>query len=115
MRLSYNWRDDYLVTTSAYQTSGAYDNLTNVSDTTDAGHVNTQGDDLLRPAGLRLSRRNAGREHHLPAEPADHLGPASLEPDQYDVPSVHGLGRERTNRSWYTADRRYTTKIHFRL
>ena len=58
VRLAYNWRDDFLITTTAYQTSGAYDNWSNVPDTIER-HLGQSvwQEHLLRSAGVLLSDR----------------------------------------------------------
>ena len=113
-RLAYNWRDDFLITTTAYQTSGAYENWSNVPDTTNATSVNQYGKSIYYampvfsyPTGTldaNLSYKVSNRITWV-------LEGANLTKETQRL--YMGVGDERTNRSWYTADRRYTTALHF--
>ncbi len=114
MRLAYNWRDDFLVTTSAYQTSGAYDNLTNVPDTTNSASVNQFGVPTyyaLPVFSYPAATLDGNITYRLSSRITWDLQASNLTNTTYRL--YMGAGDERANRSWYTADRRYITRIHF--
>ncbi len=114
VRLAYNWRDSFLVTTSAYQTSGTYDNLTNVPDTTNAGDVNQFGVPTYYalPVFQYPSGELDGNFSYKLNSRITWVVQASNMTDT--VTRLYmGVGAERTNRSWYTADRRYSTALRW--
>lgn len=114
VRLAYNWRDSFLVTTSAYQTSGAYENLTNVPDTTDAGSVNTHG--VATYFALPVFQYPTGQldgnfTYRLNKNLTWVLQGSNLTGTTTRL--YMGSGAGRVNRSWYMADRRYSTAIRW--
>ena len=114
MRLAYNWRDSFLVTTSAYQTSGTYDNLTNVADTTNAADVNTQGVSTyyaLPVFQYPSGELDANFQWKLNKNITWVIQGSNLTDTVTRL--YMGAGAERANRSWYTADRRYSTAIRW--
>jgi iron complex outermembrane recepter protein len=113
-RLAYNWRDSYLVTTSAYQTSGAYQNWSNVPDTTYANSKNAYGVDTYYslPVFAYPTGELDGNLTFKLNKSLTWVIEASNITKETDRLYM-GVGSETTNRSWYTADRRYTTALHF--
>ena len=113
-RLAYNWRDSYLVTTSAYQTSGAYQNWSSVPDTTYANSKNEYGQTTyfaLPVFAYPTGELDGNLTFKLTKRLTWVLEGSNLtkETDRLYM----GVGSEKVNRSWYTADRRYTTALHF--
>ncbi len=114
MRLAYNWRDSFLVTTSAYQTSGTYDNLTNVADTTNAADVNTQGVSTyyaLPVFQYPSGELDANFQWKLNKNITWVIQGSNLTDTVTRL--YMGVGAERANRSWYTADRRFSTALRW--
>jgi iron complex outermembrane receptor protein len=114
MRMAYNWRDDFLITTSAYQTSGAYANYSYVPDTTDAGKTNTWAVPTyfaLPVFSYPTGELDGNITYKLSNRVSWVLEASNITKETQRL--YMGVGDEKTNRSWYTADRRYTTAIHF--
>jgi TonB-dependent receptor len=113
MRLAYNWRDDFLVTTSAYQTSGSYINMSNVPDTTNAASVNQSGAMTyyaLPVFSYPIATLDGTITYRLSSRVTWDLQGSNLTRETSRL--YMGSGDERANRSWYVADRRYITRIH---
>ena len=115
-RLAYSWRDDFLVTTSAYQTSGTYENLTNVPDTTNASSVNTFG--VPTYYALPVFQYPSGQldgsfSYRLNSKLTWVLQASNLTDTVTRL--YMGWGSDKANRSWYTADRRYTMALRFQF
>jgi iron complex outermembrane recepter protein len=113
-RLAYNWRSSYLVTTSAYQTSGSYDNETNVPDTTYANSTNQFG--VATYFALPVFSYPTGQLDFNLTYKLNKRITWVLEGSNITKETARlymGSGSETVNRSWYTADRRFTTALHF--
>jgi len=113
-RLAYNWRDDFLVTTSAYQTSGSYANLSNVPNTTD----NVSRNQYVIPTyyALPVWQYPSGQlDGNITYRFDPHLtGVLEASNLTKTVTRLYmGDGDQKANRSWYTADRRYRVALRF--
>ena len=113
-RLAYNWRDDFLVTTTAYQTSGSYANFSNVPDTTD----NVSRNQFVQPTyfALPVFQYPAGQlDANVTYRFNSHLV-GVLEASNLTNTTTRlyiGSGDSRANRSWYEADRRFRVALRF--
>jgi iron complex outermembrane recepter protein len=113
-RLAYNWRDDFLITTTAYQTSGAYDNWSYVPDTTNSSSVNAWGKPTyysLPVFSYPVGTLDGNLSYKISNRITWVLEASNLTKETERL--YMGVGSERANRSWYTADRRYTTAVRF--
>ena len=113
-RLAYSWRDDFLVTTSAYQTSGSYANFSNVPDTTD----NVSRNQYVQPTyfALPVWQYPAGQlDANITYRFNPHLiGVVEASNLTNTVTRLYmGAGADKANRSWYEADRRFRVAIRF--
>jgi TonB-dependent receptor len=116
MRLAYNWRDSFLVTTTAYQTSGGYANDSYVPDTSNGGLVNQ----YARPTyfALPVFQYPTGYlDGNLTYRLSNHVTAVLQASNLMNTTTrlYMGSGNEKANRSWYTADRRYTAAIRFQF
>lgn len=111
MRVAYNWRDDYLVSTAAYQTSGSYNYINNLPPIN--GQTAGQQGKIITYALPVFAYPSGTLDASFSFKLTDHVtwvlqGSNLLQPT---VRLYMGVGDGRYNRSWYTSDRRYTTSL----
>lgn len=118
LRLAYNWRSHFLVSTAAWQTSGTYNNVENVN----YGSTEPNGDVItyaLPVYQYSMGTLDANMSYQL----ADNISltmeasnltrsTARLYMDETEV----GSGTQRLeNRSWYQADTRYSMNLRMKF
>lgn len=116
MRLAYNWRDSFLVTTTAYQTSGSYANDSYVPDTSNGSSVNKYA--VPTYFALPVFQYPTGYlDGNLTYRLSSHVTAVLQASNLLNTMTrlYMGSGNEKANRSWYTADRRYTAAIRFQF
>ena len=113
-RLAYSWRDDFLVGTSAYQTSGSYANFSNVPNTTDNGSRNqfVQSTYFALPVfQFPAGQLDANFTYRFTPHLTGVVEASNL--TNTTTRLYFGSGDQRANRSWYEADRRYRVALRF--
>jgi TonB-dependent receptor len=112
IRLAYNWRDDFLVTSAAYQTTNTYNYALNQSS---AGGV-PQGSVVhysLPVFQYPMGTLDANLALTLTDNIEWTLQASNL---TKTVARLYmGVGNHRENRSWYTADTRYTSQLRVKF
>jgi TonB-dependent receptor len=112
LRLAYNWRDDFLVSTAAYQTTGNYNYIGNLSS---AGGL-PQGAIVrysLPVFQYPFGTLDANMTYTLTDNVTWSIEASNL---TKEIARLYmGVGNRRENRSWYTADTRYTTQIRVKF
>jgi iron complex outermembrane recepter protein len=112
LRVAYNWRDDYLVSTAAYQTTGNYNYSDNLSS---AGGI-PQGA-IIRYSLPVFSYPTSTLDANLSYSLTDNVT-WTIEASNLTKETARlymGVGDHRENRSWYTADTRYTTQLRVKF
>jgi iron complex outermembrane recepter protein len=114
-RLAYNWRDDFLVSTAAWETSGTYNYL---NDLPPIGGQTAGQQGRVTSFALPVFQYPSGSldlnfTYSLTDNVAWTLEASNL---MQEVSRLYmGIGSERNNRSWYVADTRYTTQIRVKF
>lgn len=120
IKIAYNWRDSFLVTTAAYQTTYTYNyilNLPSGSGGMPQGTVGPLGNGVVH-SSLPVYQYPSGQlDASLTYDLTDNI--------QWTVQASNltkevarlfmGVGNHRENRSWYTADTRYTSQLRVRF
>ncbi len=113
IRLAYNWRDDFLVTTAAYQTTNQYNYALN-QPVTSLGVM--QGD--VVHYSLPVFQYPSGQlDASLTLTLTDNIS-WSFQASNLtkEVARLYmGVGNHRVNRSWYTADTRYSSQLRWKF
>lgn len=113
-RLAYNWRDDFLITTAAYQTTNTYNYALYEPSTVSGGVL--QGDTVhysLPVFQYPSGQLDASMTYTLTDNVTWSLEASNL---TKEVARLYmGVGDHRVNRSWYTADTRYTTQLRLKF
>jgi TonB-dependent receptor len=108
IRLAYNWRDDFLITTAAYQTTGQYD-YSRVTGAASTNVVHYSLPVFQYPMGTL----DANLALSLTDDIQWTFQASNL---TKTVARVYmGTGDQKVNRSWYTADTRYTSQIRVKF
>lgn len=110
MRLAYNWRSDFLVSTAAYQTSGTYNY---VNDINYAGQQGTVIHYALPVYQYGVGTLDWNMTYNLTDDVSWTLEASNLTKSTTRL--YMGEGERRVNRSWYVADTRYTTQLRFKF
>jgi len=112
IRLAYNWRDDFLVSTAAYQTTGNYSYINNLPS---AGGL-PQG--AIVRYSLPVFQYPMGTlDANMTLTLTDNIT-WSIEASNLtkEIARLYmGVGDRRENRSWYTADTRYTSQLRYKF
>ncbi len=116
IRIAYNWRDSFLVTAAAYQTTYTYNyilNLPSGAGTMPQGNLGPNANGVVH-SSLPVFQYPSGQlDASLTYDLTDNI--------QWSVQASNltkevarlfmGVGNHRENRSWYTADTRYTSQL----
>ena len=113
LRLAWNWRDDFLVSTAAYQTSGSYNYINNLPPVggQTAGQQGKTITYALPVFSMPLGTLDATIQYKLTDQFTWSLQASNLTDATTQL--YMGTGKQQYNRSWYTADRRYETALHY--
>ncbi|AJP70765.1 TonB-dependent receptor [Sphingomonas hengshuiensis] len=115
LRVAYNWRDSFLVSTAAYQTSGSYNYINDLAPVN--GQTAGQQGTVITYALPVFQYPSGTLDVNFSYKISDNVTwvvqGANL--TQPTVRLYMGTGTGRYNRSWYTSDRRYTTSIRITL
>jgi TonB-dependent receptor len=115
LRVAYNWRSSFLVTTTAYQTSGQYNNLSNVADTTNGTDVIGSGQLIyyaLPVFQYGSGQLDANVSYDLNKRLKVVFQVANLTKTTARL-YMYLVGNQAVNRSWYTSDRRFNAALRF--
>jgi iron complex outermembrane receptor protein len=111
LRVAYNWRDAFLVSTAAYQTSGSYNYINNLAPVN--GQTAGQQGKVITYALPVFQYASGTVDANLSYRINSHVTWV-LQGSNLTQPTVRlymGAGAQTYNRSWYTSDRRYTTSL----
>jgi len=118
LRLAYNWRSSFLVSTAAWQTAGVYNNIENINYGSSAqqGTVTSYALPVFQyPEGSL----DANLTYNLTDDVAWTLEASNLTHTVTRLYMMEGYtssGEKRLfNRSWYQSDTRYTTQIRVKF
>ena len=118
LRVAYNWRSSFLVSTAAWQTSGTYNNVESIN----YGSVHQQG--VVTTFALPVFQYPVGTlDANLTYNLTDNVSwtfeASNLTRSVTRLYMMEGLtssGSQRLlNRSWYVADTRYTTQLRLKF
>jgi TonB-dependent receptor len=118
IKIAYNWRDEFLVTTAAYQTSNSYNYILNLPSGAGSMPQGTVGNNGVVHYSLPVYQYPTGQlDASLTYDLTDDI--------QWSVQASNltkeiarlfmGDGNHRVNRSWYTADTRYTSQLRVKF
>jgi TonB-dependent receptor len=113
IRLAYNWRDDFLVTTAAYQTTNTYNYALNQGVTSLGVMQGTVVHYSLPVFQYPMGTLDANLTLTLTDNVEWTFQASNL---TKTVARLYmGVGDHRENRSWYTADTRYTSQLRVKF
>jgi TonB-dependent receptor len=118
IKIAYNWRDEFLVTTAAYQTASSYNYILNLPSGSGTMPQGTVGNNGVVHYALPVYQYPTGQlDASLTYDLTDNV--------QWSVQASNltkeiarlfmGDGPHRVNRSWYTADTRYTSQLRVKF
>jgi TonB-dependent receptor len=111
-RIAYNWRDSYLVSTAAYQTAGQYNYALNEASA--AGIPQGQVVPFSLPVfAYPMGTLDANFTYSLTDDVDWTVEASNLTKTVARL--FMGVGGHRENRSWYTADTRYTMQLRVKF
>jgi TonB-dependent receptor len=113
IRLAYNWRDDFLVTSAAYQTTNTYNYALN-QPATSLGVMQGQVVHYSLPV---FQYPSGTLDANLTLTLTDNIQWTFQASNlMKEVARLYmGVGNHRENRSWYTADTRYTSQLRVKF
>ena len=113
IRLAYNWRDDFLVTTAAYQTTNTYNYALN-----EASNSNGVPQGAVVHYSMPVFQYPMGTlDANLTLSLTDSIQ-WTLQASNLTKTVARlymGVGDHRENRSWYTADTRYSSQLRVKF
>lgn len=113
IRLAYNWRDDFLVTSAAYQTTNQYNFALNQPTTSNGVMQGTVVHYSLPVFQYPMGTLDANLALTLTDNVEWTFQASNL---TKTVARLYmGVGNHRENRSWYTADTRYTSQLRVKF
>ncbi len=113
IRLAYNWRDDFLVTSAAYQTTNTYNYALNQASTSNGVMQGTVVHYSLPVFQYPMGTLDANLTLSLTDNVQWTLMASNL---TKTVARLYmGVGDHRENRSWYTADTRYSSQLRVKF
>jgi iron complex outermembrane recepter protein len=118
IKIAYNWRDEFLVTTGAYQTTGSYNYILNLPSGSGSMPQGTLGNHGVVHYSLPVYQYPTGQlDASVTVDLTDSI--------QWSIQASNltkeiarlfmGDGPQRVNRSWYTADTRYTSQLRVKF
>jgi TonB-dependent receptor len=118
IKIAYNWRDEFLVTTGAYQTTGSYNYILNLPSGSGSMPQGTVGNNGVVHYSLPVYQYPTGQlDASMTIDLTDTI--------QWSIQASNltkeiarlfmGDGPQRVNRSWYTADTRYTSQLRVKF
>ena len=118
LRVAYNWRDDFLVSTAAWQTGGIYNNIENINYGGSA-QQGTVTNFALPVFQYPVGTLDANLTYNLTDNVSWTLEASNLTRSTTRLYMMEGYtssGSKRLeNRSWYMADTRYTTQLRIKF
>lgn len=113
-RIAYNWRDSYLVSTAAYQTAAQYNYALNESSAGSSGIPQGQVVHYSLPVfAYPIGTLDANFTYSLTDNIDWTVEASNL--TKAVARLFMGVGAHRENRSWYTADTRYTMQLRVKF
>lgn len=117
-RVAYNWRSDFLVSTAAWQTSGIYNNVENIN----FGSVEQMGTTTtfaLPVYQYAMGTLDANLSYNITSNISWTIEASNLTHSvtrlYMDEGRTDDGAKRLVNRSWYTADTRYTMQLRVKL